>query len=61
MTGLPSFQEHLLGASGLIHRSSLASLAPAGTCCRLPFSERASDRWGHPASPSAWGVSEGML
>ena len=62
MTGLPSCQEHLLGASGRIHRRSLASLSPGGPFSRLPFPRCAPERWGHPADPvSAWGVSEGML
>lgn len=60
--GLPSFQEHLLGVSGRIHRRSLLSLSFGGPCSGLPFAECAPDMWGHPAAPSsAWGVSEGML
>lgn len=59
---LPSFQEHLLGASGRIHRRSLLSLSPGGPCSGLPFAECAPDMWGHPATPSsACGVSEGMM
>lgn len=60
--GLPSFQEHLLGVSGRIHRCSLVSLSPEGPCFRSPFAERVPERWGHPATPaSAWNVSEDMF
>lgn len=60
--GLPSCQEHLLGASGLTQRRSLVSLSPGGLCSTLLVSERAPEGWGHPAGhSSARGVSEGML
>lgn len=59
VAGLPSCQEHLLGASGRIHRTSLS---PGGSFSRLPFPRCAPERWGHPADlSSAWGVSEGMV
>ena len=64
VTGLPSCQEHLLGASGRIHSSSLASLSSGGSFSRLPLPRRAPERWGHPADlrrVSAEGVSEGMV
>lgn len=64
VTGLPSCQEHLLGASGRIHSSSLASLSSGGSFSRLPLPKRAPKRWGHPADlrrVSAGGVSEGMV
>ena len=64
VTGLPSCQEHLLGASGRIHSSSLASLSSGGSFSRLPLPKCAPKRWGHPADlrrVSAGGVSEGMV
>lgn len=64
VTGLPSCQEHLLGASGRIHSSSLASLSSGGSFSRLPLPKCAPERWWHPADlrrVSAGGVSEGMV
>lgn len=63
-TGLPSCQEHLLGASGRIHSSSLASLSSGGSFSRLPLPKCAPERWGHPADlqgVSAGDVSKGMV
>lgn len=64
VTGLPSCQEHLLGASGRIHSSSLASLSSGGSFSRPPLPKCAPERWGHPVDlrrVSAGGVSEGMV